>query len=152
MVAAKASDHIEATGRDAAEHESRVASDRGFQFADGVAGQAVIVRDGAIERLGGGRRAIEGEALLVLGHRVSNRASGGSREASRSEFYMRGARDGNLTGESLNRESVKRRARRGSKHRSFGAERLGNPKPAAWQSRTRLGSISAVSSGLAEQT
>jgi len=38
-----------------------------------------------------------------------------------------------MTGEGVSRESVKRRARRGFKHRSFGARRrrLGNPTVAA---------------------
>jgi hypothetical protein len=57
MGAAKTADHEEARDCDAAQREGRVASERDLQFADGIAGQAVIVGDRAVERLGGGRRA-----------------------------------------------------------------------------------------------
>jgi hypothetical protein len=71
---------------------------------------------------------------------------------------MRCARDGNMTGEGVNRESVKRRARRGPNtvRSALGAARLGKshrggPMIVALVSRTRLGFISAISLGLAEQ-
>ena len=68
MVAAKAADHEERRDRDGAQRESRVARDRLLQGADGIAGEPVVIGDGAVERLGRSGRAGERQALLISGH------------------------------------------------------------------------------------
>ena len=68
MVAAKAADHVKRRDRDGAQRKSGIARKRGFENADWIAGQPVIVGDRAIKgrsRLG---RAGELEPLLILGH------------------------------------------------------------------------------------
>ncbi len=68
MVAAKAADHIKRRDRDGAQRETGIALKRGFEHADRIAGQPIIVGDRAIERRGGLRSAGEFEPLLVPGH------------------------------------------------------------------------------------
>ena len=68
MVAAKSADHEEARDRHAAEREAGVGGERLLESADRIAGEAVIVRDRAIEGLGRRLRAGERQPLLVLGH------------------------------------------------------------------------------------
>ena len=69
MVAAKAADHSERGDRDPAQSETGIARERGFEHADRIAGQPVIVGDRAIEGFRRLRRAGEREALLISGHR-----------------------------------------------------------------------------------
>ena len=52
MVAAKAANHVKRRDRDGAQRKSGIARKRGFENADRIAGQPVIVGDGAIERRG----------------------------------------------------------------------------------------------------
>ena len=68
MVAAKAADHIERRDRDAAQRETGIARERGFETADRIAGQPIIIGDRAIERRGRLGRARERQPLLVFGH------------------------------------------------------------------------------------
>ena len=51
MIAAKTADHVKRRDRDAAENEGRVARERLLEDADRIPGQAVVIGDGAIERL-----------------------------------------------------------------------------------------------------
>ena len=59
---------VERRNRDAAQRETGIARERGFEHADRIAGQPVIVGDRAIERRGRLGRAGERQALLVFGH------------------------------------------------------------------------------------
>ena len=68
MIAAKAADHVEGRDRDAGQRKIGVAGQRGFEDADRIAGQPIIVGDRAIERRGRLGRAGERQALLVFGH------------------------------------------------------------------------------------
>ena len=51
MIAAKTADHVKRRDRDAAENEGRVARERLLEDADRIPGQAVVIGEGAIERL-----------------------------------------------------------------------------------------------------
>ena len=68
MIAAKAADHVEGRDRDAGQSEAGIAGQRGFEDADRIASQPIIVGDRAIERRGRLGRADKRQALLVFGH------------------------------------------------------------------------------------
>ena len=51
MIAAKTADHVKHRDSDAAQNEGRVARERRLESADRIPGQAVVIGEGAIERL-----------------------------------------------------------------------------------------------------